>query len=228
MKQKFMSAILAGALAAAMLAGCGTAAGTNVDKDVQLEQEEAGQEPAGDEEGAAVREEAGGGKIGVAMPTKDLQRWNQDGTNMEAELLEAGYEVDLQYASNEIATQVSQLENMINSGCELLVIASIDGDSLGTVLELAKEKYDDILSQYDLRKERIIQRVGQQRDETEHHYKQDIISDGFPQDGTLLPHRIGGGGGDGEQSYLVLRAFALGGGARLQLCRCDASAPYRY
>ena len=62
MKQKFMSAILAGALAAAMLAGCGTAAGTNVDEDVQLEQEEAGQEPAGDEEGAAVKEEAGGGK----------------------------------------------------------------------------------------------------------------------------------------------------------------------
>jgi putative multiple sugar transport system substrate-binding protein len=29
---------------------------------------------------------------------------------------------------------------MINSGCELLVIASIDGDSLGTVLEQAKEK----------------------------------------------------------------------------------------
>ena len=148
MKQKFMSAILAGALAAAMLAGCGTAAGTNVDEDVQLEQEEAGQEPAGDEEGAAVKEEAGGGKIGVAMPTKDLQRWNQDGTNMEAELLEAGYEVDLQYASNEIATQVSQLENMINSGCELLVIASIDGDSLGTVLELAKEKSIPVIA-YD-------------------------------------------------------------------------------
>ena len=25
---------------------------------------------------------AGTGKIGVAMPTKDLQRWNQDGENM--------------------------------------------------------------------------------------------------------------------------------------------------
>ena len=78
--------------------------------------------------------------IGVTMPTKDLQRWNQDGSNMEAQLKEAGYEVDLQYASNDIPTQVSQIENMINSGCELLVIASIDGDSLGTVLEQAKEK----------------------------------------------------------------------------------------
>ena len=82
----------------------------------------------------------GGGKVGVAMPTKDLQRWNQDGSNMQAQLEAAGYDVDLQYASNDIPTQVSQIENMINSGCELLVIASIDGDSLGTVLEQAKEK----------------------------------------------------------------------------------------
>lgn len=79
------------------------------------------------------------GLVGVAMPTKDLQRWNQDGTNMEAELKEAGYKVDLQYASNDIQTQVSQVENMISNGCELLVIASIDGDSLGTVLAQAKE-----------------------------------------------------------------------------------------
>ena len=83
---------------------------------------------------------SGGTKVGVAMPTKDLQRWNQDGANMEKQLKEAGYTVDLQYASNDIATQVSQIENMINSGCKVLVIASIEGDSLGTVLAQAKEK----------------------------------------------------------------------------------------
>ena len=58
--------------------------------------------------------EAGTGKIGVAMPTKDLQRWNQDGENMKKQLEEAGYEVDLQFANNDIATQVSQVENMIS------------------------------------------------------------------------------------------------------------------
>ena len=84
----------------------------------------------------------------MAMPTKDLQRWNQDGSNMQKELEAAGYEVDLQYASNDIATQVSQIENMINSGCSLLVIASIEGDSLGTVLEQAKEKNIPVIA-YD-------------------------------------------------------------------------------
>ena len=43
-------------------------------------------------------------KVGVSMPTKDLQRWNQDGDNMKAELEAAGYEVDLQYASNDVQT----------------------------------------------------------------------------------------------------------------------------
>ena len=68
----------------------------------------------------------------------------------KAELEAAGYEVDLQYASNDIATQVSQIENMINSGCSMLVVASIDGDSLGTVLEMAKEGkgYKEILQYF--------------------------------------------------------------------------------
>lgn len=82
----------------------------------------------------------GGNLVGVAMPTKDLQRWNQDGENMKAQLEAAGYTVDLQYAANDIPTQVSQIENMIANGCEVLVIASIDGEALGTVLDQAKEK----------------------------------------------------------------------------------------
>lgn len=87
-------------------------------------------------------------KIGVAMPTKSLQRWNQDGDNMKKKLEEAGYEVDLQYANNEVATQVSQIENMINNDCKVLVIASIDGSTLGSVLATAKEKNIPVIA-YD-------------------------------------------------------------------------------
>lgn len=94
------------------------------------------------------KDTSGTHRIGVAMPTKDLQRWNQDGTNMEKQLTDAGYEVDLQYASNDITTQVSQIETMISNGAELLVIASIDGDSLGTVLEQAKEQNIPVIA-YD-------------------------------------------------------------------------------
>lgn len=87
-------------------------------------------------------------KVGVSMPTKDLQRWNQDGANMKKALEERGYEVDLQYANNDIATQVSQVENMIATGSEVLVIASIDGSALKAVLDTAKQKGIQVIA-YD-------------------------------------------------------------------------------
>ena len=141
MKRKVLSAILSVAMVATMLVGCGSSAATTTPAETEAATTEAAA-PAETEAAAATEAAAPageGGLIGVAMPTKDLQRWNQDGCNMEAQLKEAGYDVDLQYASNDIQTQVSQIENMISNGCKLLVIASIDGDSLGTVLAQAKE-----------------------------------------------------------------------------------------
>ena len=143
MRKKLLSSLLVTAMAVTMLAGCGSNGGQQgstpaTENKTETSAEAKTDDTAGTDTASTTTTE--GGKIGVAMPTKDLQRWNQDGTNMEAQLKEAGYEVDLQYASNDIPTQVSQIENMINSGCQMLVIASIDGDSLGTVLEQAKEK----------------------------------------------------------------------------------------
>ena len=97
---------------------------------------------------AAKKGKAKGTKVGVSMPTKDLQRWNQDGANMEAQLKKAGYKVDIQYANNDVATQVNQIENMISGGCKVLVIASIDGSALKTVLDNAKRKKIPVIA-YD-------------------------------------------------------------------------------
>ena len=87
-------------------------------------------------------------KVGISMPTKDLQRWNQDGANMKADLEKAGYQVDLQYAANDINTQISQIENMITGKCKVLVIASIDGTALSNVLETARKKKIQVIA-YD-------------------------------------------------------------------------------
>ena len=54
------------------------------------------------------------------MPTKSLQRWNEDGANVKAALEAKGYTVDLQYADNKQDVQNSQLENMITMGCDVL------------------------------------------------------------------------------------------------------------
>ncbi|MCR5831465.1 MAG: sugar-binding protein [Lachnospiraceae bacterium] len=143
MSRKVLSVLLATAMTASLLVGCGGAAAPAADAAAPAATEEAAPAedaaPAADAAEEAPASDAGAGmKVGVAMPTKDLQRWNQDGANMEEQLKAAGYEVDLQFASNDVQTQVSQIENMINGGCNVLVIASIDGESLGTVLETAK------------------------------------------------------------------------------------------
>lgn len=151
MKRKVLSTLLSVAMVATLLTGCGSTSETASTPAPAAEAEA----PAPEAEAPAETESAGGGVVGVAMPTKDLQRWNQDGSNMEAQLKDAGYTVDLQYASNDIATQVSQIENMISNGCEVLVIASIEGDSLGTVLAQAKDAgipviaYDRLLMNSD-------------------------------------------------------------------------------
>ncbi len=98
---------------------------------------------------------ADGQSVGVSMPTKDLQRWNQDGENMQKLLEDAGYTVDLQFAANDVQQQLNQVTNMINNGCAVVVIAAIEGSSLGSALDLAKEKgvpviaYDRLLMESD-------------------------------------------------------------------------------
>ncbi|KQO11386.1 sugar ABC transporter substrate-binding protein [Agreia sp. Leaf244] len=80
-----------------------------------------------------------GGLIGVAMPTKSSERWIQDGDAVKSQLEDAGFTVDLQYAEDDIPTQVSQIENMITKGAKALIVASIDGTTLTSVLQDAAD-----------------------------------------------------------------------------------------
>jgi putative multiple sugar transport system substrate-binding protein len=72
--------------------------------------------------------------VGIAMPTRSLERWINDGEGLQALLKADGCTVDLQYADNKTDQQISQLQNMIANGATILVIASIDGTLLGPVL----------------------------------------------------------------------------------------------
>ena len=86
--------------------------------------------------------------IGISMPTKDLERWEKDGNSMVEKAEELGYKTDIQYAQNEVQTQVSQIENMITKGVSLIVIAAIDGEALTDVTQKAKAQDIPIIS-YD-------------------------------------------------------------------------------
>jgi ABC-type xylose transport system, periplasmic component len=77
--------------------------------------------------------------VAVSMPTQSLQRWNYDGANLVKSLNKAGYSSILQYANNDVNTQIQQCENMITKGCNVLIIAAIDGASMSDVCATAKK-----------------------------------------------------------------------------------------
>lgn len=89
--------------------------------------------------GDAARPDGENGVIGIAMPTQSSERWIDDGDNMVAEFEDRGYGTDLQYAEDIVEDQVAQIENMITRGVDALVIASIDGEALGDVLDMAAD-----------------------------------------------------------------------------------------
>ncbi len=89
-----------------------------------------------------------GALVGVTMPTKSSERWISDGNNVKQALEQMGYKVDLQYAENDIPTQVNQLENQITKGAKLLIIASIDGTAITNQLQQAKDNKIPVIA-YD-------------------------------------------------------------------------------
>lgn len=86
--------------------------------------------------------------VGISMPTKSTARWIADGGNMKTEFEKIGYKVDLQYAEDVVENQISQIENMITKGVNVLVIASIDGESMTKILDKANENKIPVIA-YD-------------------------------------------------------------------------------
>ena len=119
MIKKLLGVVAAGALVVAGLSGC-----------------------------AANNTTTEGGLIGVSMPTQSSTRWISDGNSIKDALEADGYSVDLQYAEDDIPTQVSQLEAMLTKGAKALIIAAIDGTQLTDVLQAAHDAGVPVIS-YD-------------------------------------------------------------------------------
>ncbi len=142
--KKFLAMMLALAMVLA-LAACGAS-------EPAATEAPAANAPAADAPAAPAAE---GKTVGVAMPTQSSERWINDGANMKKQLEALGYKVELQYAEDDVQMQVSQIENMIASGVDCLVIASIDSVALTGVEQQAKDAgipiiaYDRLLMDTD-------------------------------------------------------------------------------
>lgn len=86
--------------------------------------------------------------IGLAMPTQSSSRWISDGNTMKEKFEELGYKVQLDFAEDDIPTQINQIENMITKGAMVIVIAPIDNKSMTDVLAKAHEAGIEVIA-YD-------------------------------------------------------------------------------
>jgi putative multiple sugar transport system substrate-binding protein len=77
--------------------------------------------------------------IGVSMPTQTSERWIADGNSVKEQLEGEGYEVELQYANDDIPTQSQQVDQMITQGVDALIIAAVDGTALSSQLQAAAD-----------------------------------------------------------------------------------------
>ncbi|WP_435748828.1 multiple monosaccharide ABC transporter substrate-binding protein [Microbacterium sp. PMB16] len=130
MKKKYALAAL-GLVGALALAGCGGGG-------------------AGSTGGTGGGEEVDKGDllIGVSMPTQTSERWIADGSAVKDGLEESGYQVELQYAGDDIPTQGQQIDQMITKGADLLIVAAIDGTALSSQLDAAAAANIPVIS-YD-------------------------------------------------------------------------------
>jgi putative multiple sugar transport system substrate-binding protein len=129
--KKLLGIVAVSAAAALVLSACASGGSTSTDN---------GGSTGGSSEAA--------GLIGVSMPTQSSTRWISDGNSIKAELEAAGFQVDLQYAEDDIPTQVNQLEAMLTKGAKALIIAAIDGTQLTDVLQAARDAGVPVIS-YD-------------------------------------------------------------------------------
>ncbi len=81
-------------------------------------------------------------KIGMAIDDLRLERWQKDRDIFVAKAEMLGAEVYVQSANGNEQTQISQIENMISQGVDVLVIIPYNGEVLSNVIRDAK--YDGI------------------------------------------------------------------------------------
>ena len=87
--------------------------------------------------------------VGIAMPTRSLERWNNDGAHLEELLKKAGlHRPRCSTRTTRSTSRSRQLQNMINQNAKVLVIASIDGTALGPVLKKAADQKIKVIA-YD-------------------------------------------------------------------------------
>ena len=95
-------------------------------------------------------------QIGMAIDDLRLERWQKDRDIFVKQAESLGADVFVQSANGNEETQISQIENMINRGVDVLVIIPYNGQVLSNVVKEAKQEgikvlaYDRMINNADI------------------------------------------------------------------------------
>ncbi|WP_413452381.1 sugar-binding protein [Georgenia phoenicis] len=89
---------------------------------------------AGADATSADDDESEVARVGVAMPTQQLERWAKDAANVTAQLEGLGHDVLVEYADDDPQLQVEQIGQMVEEGVDALIVGAVDASALSSVL----------------------------------------------------------------------------------------------
>ena len=137
--KKFAAMTLASAVVLGTLAGCGSSGGDTA-------------APAGS--GAAPAATGGAAKditeisVGVSLGTLKQERWAREAEMFQQYADDNGFSIDIQSANDDNSLQVSQCENMINKGIDVLLLQALDASAVSPIIEEAHDAGIKVIS-YD-------------------------------------------------------------------------------
>ena len=86
----------------------------------------------------------GGVQVGIVLPTKDEPRWLQDEASFTTALESAGFTSEVMFSQGSTATELSNVESLVEKGVKVLVICAQDGAAAGAAVQAAKDAAFDI------------------------------------------------------------------------------------
>ena len=160
--RKMMAIMLVSAMAVATFAGCGESSSDSSDAAAEETTEaaddtaEAADDTAEAADDTATAAADGDIFIGVSLGTLKQERWAREADMFQDFADENGYDISIQSANEDTALQVSQCENLITQGIDVLVLQPLDGNAVSPIIEAAHEagikviSYDRLATNCDL------------------------------------------------------------------------------
>lgn len=147
MKKRLLAMLMAGAMALSLTACAGTTTGSDAGGD---------DEPSDSSASGGETKDIKDIVVGLSVGNTTEERWNREIQMFENYASDKGFTLNTQIANNDANKQVSQCENLINQGVDVLIVQSLDAEAAGPIVDAAHDAgikviaYDRFIMNSDL------------------------------------------------------------------------------